>query len=317
MPTPPSSRTKKRLSPEKIEKLVTPDDASQALISFCQSHTETAIISDPHLLSRYVALVQRKNNARQTDLEVNVNELSSLVKTLQIENLSLLENLTKMQKFVYEKEETANKLSLVTLQSSTSVISLFQSRLKSLESFRRYAATANLALCISQRDHCFLALSTFRFQHPNENELNLDLEHRLNLRVLENATNDAHKAFRKAFDMVHPFETVLWIIAKAGYTKEVAPIINVSKVTRECEKLQMSMVNVKMGKKERTQLHHFVTYGLTSSVFRLFKIRGIDVNMKDITGQTPLHDAAYNGHVKISRHLLWHDAKVMFELLKA
>ena len=72
-----------------------------------------------------------------------------------------------------------------------------------------------------------------------------------------------------------------------------------------------------MGKKERTQLHHFVTYGLTSSVFRLFKIRGIDVNMKDITGQTPLHDAAYNGHVKISRHLLWHDAKVMFELLKA
>ena len=50
--------------------------------------------------------------------------------------------------------------------------------------------------------------------------------------------------------------------------------------------------------------------GLTTSVKRLLSIRNINVNLKDVSGDTPLHWAAYNGHVEIARLLLQNGADV-------
>jgi hypothetical protein len=98
-------------------------------------------------------------------------------------------------------------------------------------------------------------------------------------------------------------EDILWIIAKAGHTQLVAPLMNLSKVTRTCIHLQPIMMNVKLGRYGFTQLHHCVRNGLTSSVKRLLSIRNITVNVKDKNGSTPLHAAACHGHIEIVRLL--------------
>jgi ankyrin repeat protein len=71
------------------------------------------------------------------------------------------------------------------------------------------------------------------------------------------------------------------------------------------------MMNVKLGRRGRTQLHHCARNGLTTSVKRLLSIRNINVNMKDDeSGSTPLHWAAMIGHVDIARLLLQNGANV-------
>jgi hypothetical protein len=96
-------------------------------------------------------------------------------------------------------------------------------------------------------------------------------------------------------------------MAKAGHTQLVAPLMNLSKVTRNCIHLQPIMMNVKLGRRGMTQLHHSAINGLTTSVKRFLSIRNINVNMKDdMFGATPLHAAAANGHVEISRLLKYY-----------
>ena len=100
-------------------------------------------------------------------------------------------------------------------------------------------------------------------------------------------------------------------MAKAGHTQLVAPLMNLSKVTRTCIHLQPIMMNVKLGRYGRTQLHHCASKGLTTSVKRLLSIRNITVNVTDDwNGWTPLYFAAYNGHVEITRLLLQNGADV-------
>jgi ankyrin repeat protein len=71
------------------------------------------------------------------------------------------------------------------------------------------------------------------------------------------------------------------------------------------------MMNVKLGWRGTTQLHHCAETGLTTSVKRLLSIRNINVNLKDDeTGATPLRYAAANGHVEIARLLLQNGAEV-------
>jgi hypothetical protein len=96
-------------------------------------------------------------------------------------------------------------------------------------------------------------------------------------------------------------------MAKAGHTQLVAPLMNLSKVTRNCIHLQPIMMNVTLGRYGRTQLHHCAKNGFTTSVNRLLSIRNINVNMKDdMFGATALHNAAANGHVEISRLLKYY-----------
>jgi hypothetical protein len=175
------------------------------------------------------------------------------------------------------------------------------------------AAIAHLALCVDHRDQCELGLKNFLLEHPNERVINANPVLRSRHLLLTTAKNEAWEAYFKAHKAANPktIEDILWIMAKAGHTKLVAPLMNLSKVTRNCIHLQPIMMNVKLGRRGRTQLHHFAINGLTTSVKRLLSIRNITVNVKDDeTGATPLHCAAWKGHVEITRLLLQNGAEV-------
>jgi hypothetical protein len=175
------------------------------------------------------------------------------------------------------------------------------------------AAISHLALCVAHRDQCELDLKNFRLEHPNERVINANPVLRSSHLLLITAKNEAWEAYFKAHKAANPktIEDILWIMAKAGHTQLVAPLMNLSKVTRNCIHLQPIMMNVKLGSRGRTQLHHCVDNGLTTSVKRLLSIRNINVNVKDDRkGWTPLHYAAENGHIEIARLLLQNGADV-------
>jgi hypothetical protein len=177
---------------------------------------------------------------------------------------------------------------------------------------KRENAITHLKLCIARRDQCEIDLITFRRKY-SETVINADpILHSRHV-LLINARKEAWEAYFKAYDALYPktIEDILWIMAKAGHTKLVAPLMNLSKVTRTCIHLQPIMMNVKLGKCGRTQLHHCAEKGLTTSVKRLLSIRNINVNVKDdLFGWTPLHHAAANGNVEISHLLLQNGAEV-------
>jgi hypothetical protein len=175
------------------------------------------------------------------------------------------------------------------------------------------AAIAHLTVCVAHRDQCELDLKNFRLEHPNERVINANPVLRSRHLLLITAKNEAWEAYFKAHKAANPktIEDILWIMAKAGHTQLVAPLMNLSKVTRTCIHLQPIMMNVKLGRRGFTQLHFCADKGLTTSVKRLLSIRNINVNVKnDANGETPLHYAAWNGHVEIVRLLLQNGAEV-------
>ena len=177
---------------------------------------------------------------------------------------------------------------------------------------KRENAITYLQLCIARRDQCEIDLINFRRKY-SETVINADPSLHSRRILLINARKEAWEAYFKAYDALYPktIEDILWIMAKAGHTKLVAPLMNLSKVTRTCIHLQPIMTNVKLGEGGRTQLHHCARNGLTTSVKRLLSIRNINVNVKDDwRGSTPLHLAAYNGHIEIARLLLQNGAEV-------
>ena len=175
------------------------------------------------------------------------------------------------------------------------------------------AAITHLAFCVTHRDQCELDLKTFLLEYPNERVINSDpILHSRHIELIT-AKNEAWEAYFKAHKAANPktIEDILWIMAKAGHTQLVAPLMNLSKVTRNCIHLQPIMMNVKLGRYGQTQLHHCAKNGLTTSVKRLLSIRNINMNVKDDwNGETPLHWAAYNGHNDIARLLLESGADV-------
>jgi hypothetical protein len=176
---------------------------------------------------------------------------------------------------------------------------------------KREKAITHLQLSITRRDQCELDLIHFRRKY-SDSVINADpILHSRHV-LLMTARKEAWEAYFKAYDALYPktIEDILWIMAKAGHTQLVAPLMNLSKVTRNCIHLQPIMMNVKLGRRGRTQLHHCVRKGLTSSVKRLLSIRNINVNVKDVNRATPLHLAAENGHIEIARLLLQNGAEV-------
>jgi hypothetical protein len=214
------------------------------------------------------------------------------------------------------EENISLKKDVTTLKMDISGLNLcidnLRTKVTRLELPQKEAAIAHLQLCIARRDQCEIDLITFRRKY-SETVINADpILHSRHI-LLINARKEAWEAYFKAYDALYPktIEDILWIMAKAGHTKLVAPLMNLSKVTRNCIHLQPIMMNVKFGWYGRTQLHHCAEKGLTTSVKRLLSIRNINVNVKDDgDGMTPLHWAARNGHVEIVRLLLQNGAEV-------
>jgi hypothetical protein len=176
---------------------------------------------------------------------------------------------------------------------------------------KRENAITHLQLCIARRDQCEIDLITFRRKY-SDSVINADpILHSRHIELMT-ARKEAWEAYFKAYDALYPktIEDILWIMAKAGHTKLVAPLMNLSKVTRTCIHLQPIMMNVKLGRYGHTQLHHCAMNGFTTSVKRLLSIRNINVNVKDVHGWTPSLAAACKGHVEIVRLLLQSGAEV-------
>jgi hypothetical protein len=101
-------------------------------------------------------------------------------------------------------------------------------------------------------------------------------------------------------------ESILCIVAKSGYTREVAPFLNLSKATIECENLQRYMRDVR-NKWGVTQPCYVCFRGMTTSVMRMLEMRSIDVEAKrsnEVGGRTCFMIAASHGHLDTCRLLI-------------
>ena len=122
------------------------------------------------------------------------------------------------------------------------------------------------------------------------------------------AWNDLN-AIRALVKPLPTLEDVLWIMAIQGHKKDVAPLLNLSKVTRSCKILQPVMREVK-NKDLYSQLHFFCMKGLTESVKRMLSMRSIDVESPDKRGWTCLMRSVQCGHTAICEMLLRKGARV-------
>jgi hypothetical protein len=250
------------------------------------------------VLQRLATLeAQSTQSAKLTKMQEEINSLREETTSLRKDNISLLKDVTTLK---------------MDISGLNLCIDNLRTKVTRLELPQKEAAFAHLQLCIARRDQCEIDLINFRRKY-SETVINADpILHSRHV-LLMTARKEAWEAYFKAYDALYPktIEDILWIMAKAGHTKLVAPLMNLSKVTRNCIHLQPIMMNVKLGKRGKTQLHHCAKNGFTTSVKRLLSIRNINVNVKDDwSGATPLHFAAENGHVEIARLLLQNGAEV-------
>jgi hypothetical protein len=209
------------------------------------------------------------------------------------------------------------------------------------------AAIAHFNHCVRIELAATSALNQFRERYSyatiHNDPLLQEEESRL-VKAKTKAWNDRFAAEGAAYPPT--LERVLGSVAMAGYTEEVAPLMNLTKETRICKLLQPVMREVR-NKKGKTQLWYFSRKGMTASVVRMLGMKSIDVEgrkeggfedewtclmaaannghldiclllidkgaqleAKDGDGWTPLHCAAYRGHIEIVRLLCDHGADV-------
>ena len=203
----------------------------------------------------------------------------------------------------------------------------------------KLAKIAHYDRCVLIEIAATLALNQFQKKYTrvliNRSKLLQEEEKRL-IAAKTKAWNDRFAAENAAYPPT--LESILWIVAKSGFTREVAPLMNLSKATRECKNLQRVMREVR-NSNGLTQLWYFCQHGMTASVARMLAMRSIDIEArlggwengstclliasyrghldicrllidkgaqleaKDCDGKTPLHEAAIHGHVEIVRLL--------------
>ena len=188
---------------------------------------------------------------------------------------------------------------------------------------KRIAAIAYFNECVSIEAAATLALNQFQTKYTramiNRDPLLQEEEKRL-IAAKTKAWNDRFAAESEAYPPT--LESILWIVAKSGFTKEVAKLMNLSKATRECKNLKRVMREVRSAKfvnsagpskGEQTQLHYFCEKGKTASVVRMLEMTSIDVEARlggREDGLTCLMTAAYNGRLDICRFLIDKGAQV-------
>ena len=179
---------------------------------------------------------------------------------------------------------------------------------------KRLAAIAYFNECVLIEIAATLALNQFQKKYTrvmiNRSTLLQEEEDRL-IAAKTKAWNDRFAAESEAYPPT--LESILWIVAKSGFTKEVASLMNLSKATRECKNLQRYMREVRNWTMwgGQTQLYYYCEHGMTSSVMRMLEMRSIDVEAKEgVFGMTCLTTAAQNGHLAICRLLIDKGAQV-------
>jgi len=206
------------------------------------------------------------------------------------------------------------KLLVDTLKQKAdyAILSSYCSRLETL--LKNESPQSLLALrqgfCFNRLDVCDKTLSEILSSLEPDDQTN---RHEKELRDVLLASFDDRFPSNASSSTSNPtatMESVLGIVAQNGYTQLVAPLVNLSKKTRNCVILQPAMREVKDERGE-TQLHYFSRMGLTSSVERMLSMKGIDVESKfGRPGWTCLMSAAMNGHTDICRLLLQRGANV-------
>ena len=169
----------------------------------------------------------------------------------------------------------------------------------------RMIKIAHYDLCVLVEIAATLALNQFQKKYTrvmiNRSTLLQEEEDRLEASKTK-AWNDRFAAESEAYPPT--LESILWIVAKSGFTEKVVPFMNLSKATRECKNLQRYMREAR-NERGKTQLFYYCQKGMTSSVVRMLEMRSIDVKAKyGEHSLTCLHVAAMHGHLDICRLLL-------------
>jgi hypothetical protein len=172
-------------------------------------------------------------------------EIVSLIKSKRIQKRIVLKNLKKTKKMSSESQPLVTPSTVPPPLPSTLPWTLADEEAL----IKRENAITHLQLCIARRDQCEIDLINFRRKY-SETVINADpILHSRHIELMT-ARKEAWEAYFKAYDALYPktIEDILWIMAKAGHTKLVAPLMNLSKVTRTCIHLQPIMMNVKLGR---------------------------------------------------------------------
>ena len=176
------------------------------------------------------------------------------------------------------------------------------------------AAIAHYNQCVLIELAATSALNQFRERYSYatiHNDPILQEEESRLVKAKTKAWNDRFAAEGAAYPPT--LERVLGSVAMAGYTSEVAPLMNLTKETRICKLLQPVMREVR-NKRGETQLWYFCEKGMTTSVVRMLEMKSIDVEGRREggweDGSTCLMTAACYGHLDICRLLIDKGAQV-------
>ena len=208
-------------------------------------------------------------------------------------------------------DSLSSPLQMSSLTSSTFSMSLVEKEAyaEKLEEMLRVKLIkiADYDQCVLIEIAATLALNQFQKRYTHvmiANDRLLQAEETRLTEAKTKAWNDRFAAESAAYPPT--LESILWIVAKSGYTKEVAPFMNLSKATRECKNLQRYMREV-INMWGQTQLNYFCRRGMTSSVLRMLEMPSIAVEAREgerEDGETCLILAAYSGHLDICRLLI-------------
>jgi hypothetical protein len=281
-------------------------------------------------LEKISALFEKRFEKIEKDFKEQVNSLRDKVDRLDEDNVMLREEAVKQNEVIARLDEDNVKLREEVISrldednvKQNEAITLLNSTVSRLEIDNAEArgdlrilhplpyARLHLQHCIERQEACNAELNAFHHRYLTDTIISNPV---LTLREkeLRAALKSAWDARFAAAHLCEPPPTLvntLWLIAKNGYEDEIKKCLNLNKATRKCKQLQALMREVK-GKYGLTQLNYFAGMGMIESVKRMLLIKGIEIESKDMFGNTPLMNAALRGHVEICKLLLDHGAKI-------
>jgi hypothetical protein len=280
-------------------------------------------------LKKLALFFEKRLEKIEKDFKEQVDSLRDKVDQLDGDNVKLNEVIVKQNEVIARLDEDNVKLrEEVVLVREDNVkqneaITLLNSTVSRLEIDNAEArgdlrilhplpyARLHLQHCIERQEACNAELNAFHHRYLTDTIISNPVL-TLRERELRAALKSAWDARFAAAHLCEPPPTLvntLWIPAKSGFEDEIKKCLNLNKATRTCKQLQAVMREVK-DEYGMTQLNYFARKGMTESVNRMLLIKGIEIESKDVDGDTPLMNAAGCGHVDVCKVLLDHGAKI-------